>query len=358
LQRLLVTTADSVRAVRAAEDQESGKRRAAGVVLRANGAFERHLKRIEDPYTAAAVLASGSVEGTLRELLVDRVKKAIVARDDGSKVLSLPAGVERPDGLAPSEVEATALAALALKGDAEAKSLLPDLGASILSGYRPSGFGDGYSNLIALRAVLEIFQEPLPAKVKVSLSIDGRNAAEGDLSGDRLKEVLALDVRMLAPAGKHEVTIEATPAVPGLGFALAFRYYVPWSLERPTDQLELAIDLSKDASVGRPVDVVLTAAAPASEALTIRQALPAGVQVDRPSLDALVSSGTILRYDTEDGAVTLFAPARNQGQTFAARYRVIPTLAGTLHSAASSIALTSRPEIIFYVPPTTWTVKR
>jgi hypothetical protein len=359
LQRLLVTTADSVRAVKAAESQDTGKRRAQGVALKANGAFERHLRRIEDPYTAASVLASGAVDGSMAELLRERVKKAIVTRDDGSKALPVPENVQRPDGYPPSELETTSLAALALKDDRDGAALLPDLGASILSGYRPSsGFGDGYSNLIALRAVLEIFDEPLPERVRVDLMIDGRSVATGDLSGDKLKQVLPLDAPLLSPAGAHTVTVKADPPVPGLGFAMTFSYYVPWPLEDATGGLELSVDLSKDAAVGRPVDVTLTAVAPASMALSIRQSLPAGVQVDRPSLDSLVSNGVITRFETEDGAVTLEAPARAQGQTFAARYRVIPTLSGTLHSSASTIMPLGRPDAASHVPPSTWIVKR
>ncbi len=359
LQRLLVTTADSVRAVRAANAEESGKRRAQSVALRANGAFERNLRRIEDPYTAAAVLASGAADASMSAMLIERVTKALVTRDDGSRVLPVPASVLRPDGAVPSEVEATALAALALADDPDSKSVLPDLGSSILSAYRPSvGFGDGYTNLIALRAVLEIFDQPLPEKVNVDLSIDGRSVASGELSGDRLKDVLTLNAPVSAPAGKHTVIVKANPPVPGLGFALVISYYRPWTMEAPAEGIELTVDLSKDASVGRPVDVTLTAVAPASMSLSIKHALPAGMQVDRPSLDALVANGVIQRYRIEDGAVSMEAPSRAQGQTFSAHYRVIPTLAGTLHTSASTIVASGRPESPYFVPPSTWQVKR
>lgn len=356
LQRLLVATADSVRAVRRSGG-DAGKRRAQGVALKASGAFERHLKRIEDPYTAAAVLASDAVSGTMADLLADRVKEALVTAEDGSRRLEVPSGVLRSDGRRPSTVEATALAALAL-ADRE-KDLLPDLGASILASYRPStGFGDGYANLMALRAVLEIFDDPLPEKVRVKLTMDGRVLTEGELSGAKLKEVLYLDAPMPSPAGGHALMVEATPPVPGLGFALSVKHYVPWDAEAPEQGMELSVDLSKDARVGHPVDVTLRAVAPAGMALSIRQALPAGVQADEKSLADLVSNGTLLRYETEDGAVKLEAPARRQGQTFTAKYRVIPTLAGTLHTSASSLAPLHQPDQAFFVPPTVWQVSR
>lgn len=356
LQRLMVATADGVRAVRSAGG-EAGQRRARGVVLKASGAFERQLARIEDPYTAAAVLASHAVSGPMADRLADRVKKAIETAEDGSKRLVVGSGVVRPDGRRPTTVEATALAALALADREE--GLLPDLGASILASYRPStGFGDGYTNLMALRAVLAIFDEPLPSKVQVKLTMDGRVLTEGELSGAKLKEVLYLDAPIPSPAGGHTMVVEATPPVPGLGFALSVRHYVPWAAEAQEQGMELSLDLSKDARVGHPIDVTLRAIAPAGMALSIRQALPAGVQVDQKSLSDLVSDGTLIRYDTEDGAVTLEAPSRRQGQTFTAKYRVIPTLAGTLHTSASSLSPLNRKDQVFYVPPTVWHVSR
>jgi hypothetical protein len=83
--------------------------------------------------------------------------------------------------------------------------------------------------------------------------------------------------------------------------------------------------------------VQVHAAAPAGVAFTVRHALPAGVQSDVASLEALVSASTITSYRREDGAITLEVPPVAAGQTFGARYRVIPTLAGKLGAAASTI---------------------
>ena len=65
---------------------------------------------------------------------------------------------------------------------------------------------------------------------------------------------------------------------------------------------------------------------------------PAGVQADSTSLTKLVSSGVIYRYETEDGMLTLHVPAQGNGALWQTNVQVIATLAGTLHSGASSMA--------------------
>lgn len=359
VQRLLVATADGVQAVRAGASTEAGKRRAARAQLLASGAVERMIGRVEDPYTAAALLSSGAVSGSIADKLRQRVKDALVAKDDGTKVLEVPAGVVRTDGVAPGPIEASALAVLALADDASAKPLLSDLGATLLGAYRPGpGFGDGRTNLLALRAVLTLFTEPVPSRIEVKVAQDGRVLSSGVLEGDRLKDVVVLEADLPTAAGAHQYQIEANPPVPGLGYTLQVRYFVPWKEETRPQGLELMVDVAKNATAGRPTDVVLRALAPDGAAVSIHHALPAGVVPDKGSLEALVQAGTIESYSTPDGAVELEVPEREQGQSLLLRYRVVPTLAGKLHATASSIRLADDPEEIRYVPPATWVVGR
>ncbi len=356
LQRLMVTTADCVRAVKAAQATLAAKQRATAVALKASGAFERNLSRIDDGYTAAAVLASGAVSGQIAHRLAAKVLESIQPRDDGSKVLKVEPGVVRADGSAPTEIEATALAVLALTGREGAP--LADLGATLLSSYHPSsGWGDGYTNLVCIRAVTQLFKEPVPPNVKVTLSMDGRPVAEGVLDPSKLKDVLTLEAPAPGSAGPHAWLVSAEPAVAGLGFSLTLSSYVPWKTEPATGGLDLAIALPPRASVGQPVDVTLNATAPAGMALELRHALPAGVVPDRASLDALVNAGTVTRYETEDGAVTLEVPPRAPGQPFTATYRVVPTLAGKLHAPASSVSPAGRPDLLRYAAPAEWTIQ-
>jgi hypothetical protein len=281
------------------------------------------------------------------------VKEALVATGDGARVLPVPAGVVRGDGSVPTQAEATALAVLALEGDKDAP--LADLGAALLGGYSPSwGWGDGRTNLVCMQAVLRLFKDPIPAGVKITLTMDGKPVAEGAIEQARLREVLALDVEAPGLAGAHEWKLVAEPAVPGLGYSLTLHSWVPWGAQEARGGVELALAAPESAQVGKPADVQVTAIAPSGRTLTITQSLPAGVQVDTPSLQALVDAGTLSRFDTSDGKVVLVSPPLAPAQTFSARYRVIPTLAGTLHSSASTLDAGG---VVFFVPPVVWTVK-
>jgi hypothetical protein len=320
------------------------------------GAFERYAARVQDGYTAAAVLASGGVSGTVRDTLRKQVREALQKRPDGSAFLPVGPGVVRADGRVPPEAEATALAVLALVDDKEAP--LADLGTSLLADYRPErGWGDGRANLVGLRAALALFKEPLPSQVSVVLERDGQVVTEGTFDAKALREVLALEGAAAGSAGKHTWTVRAEPAVPGLGFSLTLGAYVPWRASEKGRGLELAVKGPSEVKVGMPAEVTVQAASPAGMALTLRQGLPAGVQVDRASLDALVSGGTVTSYEVEDGAVSLTLPPRGAAEPFSARFRVVPTLAGSLQAGASSLTPVERPELVFHVPPATWAVR-
>jgi hypothetical protein len=353
LQRVLVATADGARAVAADTSTPEARQRALGVGIAASGAFERNMAQVDDPYTAAAVLASGAVTGTLVETLRKRVLDAIVASPDGSKHLPVGDGVVRADGARPSVTEATALAVLALQGAADAP--LADLGATLLGSYDPvRGWGDGRTNLVAMRAVLELFKAPVPEGVTISLTMDGAPVVTGVLDRDKLRQVLVLEAPAPGVGGAHTWEVKAEPAVPGLGFSLTVEGWVPWGKATGVAGLELQLPEVVTAAVGKPTELVLRAVAPSGMDLHIEHALPAGVQVDTPSLEKLVEAGTISRFVVATGKVDLYVDALEPGQTFAASYRAIPTLAGRLRSAPSVIDNGDTENL---VPPSEWLIR-
>jgi hypothetical protein len=357
LQRVLVASADATRAVASSHLTTQERQRATGVQMRAAGAFERTADQVQDPFTAATILASGSVEGPLADKLRERVLAGLKAELDGSMYLDVPAGVVRADGAVPSRVEATALAVLALQG--HPKAPLADLGATLLGSYSPErGWGDGRANLACMQAVVELFKTPVPAGVKVSLLMDGVPVTEGTLDREALREVLALEAPAPATglAGSHVWKIVAEPAVPGLGFSLALKGYVPWKKQTTEQGLEMDVTrASETAQVGKPVELTIVATAPSGNEVKIVQSLPAGVQVDTPSLDALVTEGTLTKFEAAEGKLELTMPPLEAGQHYTLKYKVIPTLAGTLRSAASTISMGATK---FSVPPMQWTVRQ
>ncbi|QSQ11172.1 alpha-2-macroglobulin family protein [Myxococcus landrumensis] len=355
LQRLLVATADCAQAVVSAGGTPAGFRRAARFTTLASGALERNRAHVKDGYTAAALLASGLTKGSLRDSLRAQVREALKTREDGSMYLPVVTGVVAANGESPSEAEATALAVLGLEGDEKAP--LADLGASLLSGYHPArGWGSGRANRVALRAVVTLFKAPLPSRVRVVLERDGQVVTEGTYDAQALREVRVLEASAAGSAGAHSWTVKAEPAVPGLGFSLVLSAAVPWKREG-ADGGELVIHSPREARVGQPVEVAVQASTPAGLSLELRHSLPAGVQVDPTSLDALVSEGRVSSWTSEDGAVTLKLPPRGHAEPFQGTFRVIPTLAGTFQTGASSLWVENSPVRLSYVPPATWAVR-
>ncbi len=352
VQHMLVATADVLRAVNALGESSEDQRRTTAMSARALGAFTRNLSYVEDGYTAAAILATGVLSGPELEALRTKVRASLKASEDGAKYLEVPEGVVRPDGARPSRVEATAMAALALPE--EEKLLLADLGATLLGAYDAQrAWGDGRTNMLAMLAVLRLFKAPVPNDVRITLLMDGEPVLEGMLEQDKLHHVLTLDAPAPGLDKPHEWKVIADPPVPGLGYALTLESWVPWSKDA-SQGLELAMPEKVSAVVGEPMSVTLAVSAPANDALHIHHALPAGVQPETASLEKLVSSGAITKFTVMDGTVDLYAPSRTPGQLFSVTYRVVPTFAGTLRSAASRIEAGVH---VQHVPPSTWIIR-
>ena len=354
LQRLLVTTADCVHTTTAAASSSpTAKQRATVMSVKASGAFERNLARVADGYTAAAILASGAVQGTVADALKKLVEAGLTSADDGSKFLEVVQGVVRADGRAPSRYEATALAILALGQD----PVVADLGSFLMSGYSASwGWGDGRANLVCLRAAVQLFKVPVPAGVTIVVSRDGKPVTQGTLDAAALKDVLTLDADAAGSVGAHEWTLTATPAVPGLAYSFQLVAFTPWK-STESGGLSLKVAQPKAFQVGKRATLGLTAALPAGTAVTLTLPLPAGVQHDTTSLQNLVSAGKVTRYETQDGRITLHLPPQVAGALYSATLDVVPTLAGTLQSGPATLMPEFRPNELKAFAPTTGTVE-
>jgi hypothetical protein len=355
LPRLLVATADGVRAVSSATSTDADRQRALQVKTRAAAAFERNAAQVSDGYTAAAILATGALTGPAADTLRDKVKAAIKKSDDGAAYLAIEDGAQRADGMVPSTIEGTALAILALDGDASAKATLTDLGTTLLGSYGADrGWGDGRTNLMCMQAALALFKDPLPDSIKVTLTMDGKPVTEGTFGKEQLRDVVVLGGAAPGLAGKHTWKVVAEPAVVGLGYSLSLDAWVPWQKAPAHEGLELALPDTIRGTVGAAIEVPLSAVAPSNVPLHIEQSLPAGAQVDTAALDVAVTEGRISHYETPEGKLILDVPALAPGQVFAMKLRVIPTLAGTLHTGASRIEAAGHEA---FLPPSLWVIR-
>ncbi len=115
----------------------------------------------------------------------------------------------------------------------------------------------------------------------------------------------------------------------------------------------LKVSPAGSSAVGETLPCRLQAAVPGGEPFTVVLELPAGVEVEQRSLQALVSQGSILAFDTSEGRLELSGPALPSGAVFDATVELVPTLAGSFGWGGASLALTGRPDQRVQAPVST-----
>jgi hypothetical protein len=321
------------------------------VSQRAAGFAARNAGYVSDPYTAALLLASGLVQGPQADRLLEQLLEGVETLPDGTRVVRPGGDAQRLDGRSPGTVECTAWAVLALAGRGDQQELVSDLAAALLGSYRPGrGFGDGLAGLAALEALSVVFDQPLPETVQVRLLVDGQELMTRDMNMAGNYAPLVAQAAAPAMAGPHSYRIEASPAVPGLAFSLTQTAYLPWEGDPDQDGFSLKVSASGPAAVGETLPCRLQAAVPGGEPFTVSLELPAGVEVEQRSLQALVDQGSILAFESREGRLELSAPSLASGAVFDATVELVPTLAGSLNWGGASLALASRPDLRVQAP--------
>ncbi len=353
VQRLVVSTAETVRALRAAaERSERARKHLTRVELLARAAIERHRGQVDDPYTAAAVLASGLAGSELAEELDARLRKGLVPDERGGLRLELSEGVVRADGRAPTVVDGASLAALALDGRADTAGLLADLGGTLLGNYTPRrGWGDGVTDLRALEATLALFTESPPEGVVVTLSADGAVVARGTFDDQVIHGRLSL---LGEVSGAESWTIAAEPPTAGLGFSLTVTAWEAWTDPPTGTGLELMITPPANPRVGKPGELQISGAAPAGKPLVVSVTPPAGVEIS--GLDDLQRRGALTGFEADEREVRLNLPPLAPGALIDLELEAIPTLRGRLSSGPVSLRIADDEREIT-VPPTVWEVR-
>ncbi len=318
--------------------------------LRATGAFERQRARLSSPYVAAWALTADVVDAASADALRKTVREALHAGADGAKTLRVDA--RRPDGSAVPEAEATALAILALPADDPAR---PDLAAGLLGLYDPAGgFGDGWTGLVALRALEAVFAGDVPREVAVRVEVDGAEVGRAVLDPAQPHAPVRIVAPGLAGAGERRVTVTSEPAVPGLAFTAVARSYLPWTQAAPAG---LDLQVTRPALVaGVRAELGVAVAGPAGRELDVSIGVPAGVEPDAAALDEAVRGGRFVSWRAEEGRVTLRG-VRTDGGAWSGTVPVTPTLSGTLLADVSRVWPAGQPSAVFERVPERWVVR-
>lgn len=277
------TLAAAAACARAADEDD-------GVKLRVEGAFAREVARLEDPLLAAWALASGSIsEPELATRLRDTLTKALTRDANGAHL----AGNGEVSG-----AEATAVATLALAGDAELASALA---TGLLSERHPwGGWGSGRTNLLALRALHAAFGDS-PASGPVQLVVDGQTVASGNVTLGAHAPVL---LRAPWSGAESRLEVRSEGAAPGLVYSWAATSYHPWKAA-PSTVAELSVRPPARVRVGDAVELAVAVATPSTVRATAVIGLPAGVRTDPAGMDRLRDGGAFSGWDSREGAVVL-----------------------------------------------------
>lgn len=336
LQQVIVQTALASRAL---PDDRPGER------LRAAGAIERYAHEIQDPYTAAMVLASGLAGAELAERLRELVVAGASQRADGSYTLGVPGNAQSAWGGRPSQAEMLAVGALALAdSDVEWKG---DLVAELMSRYDAHrGFGAGRADVLALEAVARLMPGA-DAPVEVSLHVEGKELARGTVDPSQPKVPAVL---VAAPDGAERFELVLGSDAPGLAWSATLASWVPWTGEEALPGVEVEARLSS-LIAGREGSLTLSVAAPSGASVTVEQGLPAGIHIDEERLASL--SGMLTAWEVHPDRVRLTTRPFQAGEVMDLGLTVQPTFAGSFQTAPLTVTAGGRSEAL---KPLTWVV--
>ncbi len=337
IRAVLVETAFSARTL--SPDQT-------GARTRAKGAITRNLRHIDDPYTAAVVLASGLLDGDDAAALKKIVVDAAVDAGDGRKTVVVPPNAINAWGWVPAKAEMLAWTVLALPADVPWRA---DLVGELMSGYDASwGFRAGPADVVVLNAITAALPG-LDQPVDVILTVDGREVARKKLDPTQPKLPAVLNTTGLV--GSIELSV--SPPVPGLAYAATLRSWVPWTgTERlPGVDVEL---VSSAMRVGEDATLTFTLAAPSGTSLALEQGLAAGASVDEEALAAL--SDRVVSYEVKTDRVRLVTRDFQAGEIMTVPLVVRPAFAGTLTTSPLLVEPDGDADNGVALAPLTWTV--
>ncbi|MCA9712568.1 MAG: hypothetical protein KDK70_42460 [Myxococcales bacterium] len=318
----------------------------AGALIRAEGALERNLPTVDDPYTAAVLLATGRISN--REPLETLVLDALVeVEGEGRKSVVVPDTVRSAWGGPPSRTEMLAWTALALNAGHSDEA--GDLVAELMSGYSSSsGFGGGPADSLALEAVVQALPT-VDQPVRLTLKLDGQTVATGAVDPGQPKVPALLEV---AHPGRDfaELELVAEPAGAGLSFVGTQHAWVPWAGDQGLQGIEVQVEQSP-LRAGREGTLTFTIAAPSSVRVEVTQGLPPGVAVDA---ELLAKQPGIAESEVLQDRFSFTTNSFGAGEVLEIPVRVTPTYAGRMVSRPMEVRVGWREGL---VAPHRWVVE-
>ena len=304
--------------------------------------MERYLDQAQDPYVLAlvvnALVAGGEPTDALAAGLARLAEQAEVVQGLAwwpSKVQSLSgasgAGMDTDGYRTPSvKVEAAALATYALsRAGVYPERVAQGLAMLVDSRDVYGTWNAPQATALGLRAYLSALgagDEPSAADLysTVRVTVDEVAADPAVLSGD-MSRVLVFD-RLAKGYNDVEIAVDGDE----VAYQIVGSYYLPWSqVSSPSpEEEELSIEVSYDRTsvvVGETITAtvgVMLNRPGVAPLVSLDLGLPPGLVLETSDLDALVSGGTIARYERVGGRLQVYVRDLSSEQPIRLHYRL------------------------------------
>jgi uncharacterized protein YfaS (alpha-2-macroglobulin family) len=231
------------------------------------------------------------------------------------------------------DIETTALAALTLLKSGQHPAVVRDALNWLIDNKDARGtWQTTQATVLALKALVLATDAALghDQAREVAVAIDGQEIERVKLPAAEYDVVRQLNLAEHASSGSHELAIDEQTET-GLRAQVLFSYYVPDDAENAPPEpltIDVAYD-SKSLSVNETVEVTATVAnnMPVVVPMVIVDLpIPAGFRIDATTLDELVSTKTIAKYQLTPRSAVIYLRELKPAQKLELPYRLEATM--------------------------------
>jgi uncharacterized protein YfaS (alpha-2-macroglobulin family) len=331
---------------------ESGYKGAA--LDKAFGYLDAHWKEARDAYALAVIanayLSSGRKTDVTADVLAALAKLALVEGPVAYWKTDVPTFTSAKN--ASADLETTALAAYALVKSGRYLDLTNKAITYLIRSKDSFGtWQTTQATVWALKTLLlSMRQAAQEISGTVTVSVNGKEAASFQITQADYDVIRQVDARSFTQTGENDVTI----TLKGKGSALyqiVSKYYMPWSLVKPSAQELLKIDVSYDRTKLATDDIVtatvrvLNNDAREANMIVIDLGLPPGFTVLSEDLDKLVERGVIKKYTIAARQIIVYLDKLASHKPLELSYRLRARFPIRVATPASTVYRYYNPEI-------------
>ncbi|MCD6352118.1 MAG: type II secretion system protein GspG [Armatimonadetes bacterium] len=296
-----------------------------------------HWEEADEPYQLAVVcnalvagdllVNKGDLDDATREAL-DKLVGMAKHEDDKMWWEGEMSGITHSSGRC-ADLETTGFAALALINSGERAAEATQVVNYLLAAKAPNGtWGSTQATMLALKALL-LAQKGGTGKTRglVTVTVNGRSAAELQITEDNADVLQMVDCRRFAQEGKNTIEL----ALDGEGsmlYQVVAKYWLPWKavVEPPRELLKLGVRYDRTKlEVNDTVTATATIENKApgrTSMIVVDLGIPPGFSVETGDLAELVDQGVIDKYNLTGRQIIVYLEELGPGAKVTFEYRL------------------------------------